>query len=92
MGSDSNKKKQVLLYWPNVVDYIRLLLAVGLFSRWDHRMRPLLFALLYIVGFILDGVDGVLARRLNQVSCNFRGAAGPCQYLGCSWTVSLHWS
>jgi phosphatidylglycerophosphate synthase len=74
MSSVSTKKKQVLLYWPNVVDYVRLLLAVGLFSWWDHRMRPLLFASLYIVGFVLDGVDGMLARRLNQVSCNSLGA------------------
>lgn len=59
---------RILLYWPNIVDYMRLLLALATFFGWDQRTRPLLFASLYTVGFALDGVDGMLARRLNQVT------------------------
>ncbi|GAQ89270.1 Phosphatidylinositol synthase [Klebsormidium nitens] len=60
---------RVLLFWPNIVDYVRIVMAVGtFFGPWDQREQPLLFAALYVAGFFLDGVDGILARSLNQVS------------------------
>lgn len=67
-GEEPVKRTRVLLYWPNIVDYIRIAMAVGtFFGPWDQREMPLLFAALYVAGFFLDGVDGILARSLNQV-------------------------
>lgn len=57
---------QVLLYVPNVIGYCRLLMfLVGL---WFEPVLPELFVALYISQILLDGVDGYLARKLNQCS------------------------
>ncbi|XP_075993228.1 uncharacterized protein LOC142988094 isoform X2 [Genypterus blacodes] len=56
---------KVLLYWPNLIGYIRLGLVVAACSACG---TPRLFFSLYSVSIALDGVDGWLARRLNQSS------------------------
>lgn len=55
----------VLLYWPNIIGYIRICL---LFSAWSFYDTPAAFLPLYSSSILLDGVDGWLARRLKQVS------------------------
>ncbi|XP_008306892.1 uncharacterized protein LOC103377748 isoform X2 [Cynoglossus semilaevis] len=55
----------VLLYWPNIIGYIRFLLV---FAAWGTYDTPALFVLIYLVFIVLDGVDGWLARRLGQTS------------------------
>ncbi|XP_013889356.1 uncharacterized protein si:ch1073-145m9.1 isoform X2 [Austrofundulus limnaeus] len=55
----------VMLYWPNVIGYIRISLVFSAWTAWD---TPAVFVLLYSVCMVLDGVDGWLARRLDQVS------------------------
>ncbi|XP_041849922.1 uncharacterized protein si:ch1073-145m9.1 [Melanotaenia boesemani] len=55
----------VLLYWPNIVGYIRISLV---FASWLFYETPALFVPLYSVFTFLDGVDGWLARRLGQTS------------------------
>ncbi|XP_023145082.2 uncharacterized protein si:ch1073-145m9.1 isoform X2 [Amphiprion ocellaris] len=55
----------VLLYWPNIVGYIRIGLV---FAAWAAYDTPALFVLLYSVSIALDGVDGWLARWLGQTS------------------------
>uniref|UniRef100_A0A3Q1FXI6 Uncharacterized LOC110955868 n=1 Tax=Acanthochromis polyacanthus TaxID=80966 RepID=A0A3Q1FXI6_9TELE len=55
----------VLLYWPNIVGYIRIGLV---FAAWAAYNTPALFVPLYSVSIALDGVDGWLARRLGQTS------------------------
>lgn len=61
---------QVLLYVPNVIGYCRLLMfLVGL---WFEPVLPELFVALYVSQILLDGVDGYLARKLNQ--CSLFGA------------------
>eukprot|EP00898_Chlorokybus_atmophyticus_P009074 jgi/Chlat1/9168/Chrsp97S00711 len=58
----------VLLYWPNIVDYLRVALLACVFSVLDRHARPELFVLGYVVFMALDAVDGTLARAFNQVS------------------------
>eukprot|EP00271_Cylindrocystis_brebissonii_P010268 TRINITY_DN26408_c0_g1_i1.p1 TRINITY_DN26408_c0_g1~~TRINITY_DN26408_c0_g1_i1.p1 ORF type:complete len:377 (+),score=16.98 TRINITY_DN26408_c0_g1_i1:42-1172(+) len=60
-------RSSVLLYAPNIVDYLRILLYIVAFFVVSER-RPLVFASLYCAAFALDGVDGYLARRLGQTS------------------------
>lgn len=56
---------RVLLYWPNIVGYIRICL---LFASWGLFNSPIAFLPLYSSSILLDGVDGWLARRLKQES------------------------
>eukprot|EP00803_Ostreobium_quekettii_P008436 evm.model.scf_181EXC.6 EVM.evm.TU.scf_181EXC.6 scf_181EXC:25269-27852(-) len=61
-------QSQVLLYAPNVVGYFRLgLLVAGVGVACVSSNFELCWWL-FFVNFILDGVDGALARRLNQTS------------------------
>ena len=56
---------QVLLFVPNLVGYCRLgFLGASLLTGTS---RPALTASLFLVNFALDGVDGLLARALQQV-------------------------
>ncbi|XP_053278765.1 CDP-diacylglycerol--glycerol-3-phosphate 3-phosphatidyltransferase [Pleuronectes platessa] len=55
----------VLLYWPNIIGYIRIGLV---FAAWAAYETPAAFVPLYAVFIALDGVDGWLARRLGQSS------------------------
>ncbi|XP_039478558.1 CDP-diacylglycerol--inositol 3-phosphatidyltransferase 1 [Oreochromis aureus] len=55
---------KVLLYWPNIVGYIRIGLV---FAAWAAYETPVVFLPLYSLTS-LDAVDGWLARRLGQTS------------------------
>ncbi|XP_078022981.1 uncharacterized protein LOC117259843 isoform X1 [Epinephelus lanceolatus] len=55
----------VLLYWPNIIGYIRIGLVL---SAWAAFETPAVFVSLYSIFIALDGVDGWLARRLCQSS------------------------
>ncbi|CAK0763931.1 hypothetical protein CVIRNUC_003107 [Coccomyxa viridis] len=60
------RSKAVLLYIPNIIGYIRLALlatAVVLGKRYPYSTFVLI-----VTNFALDGVDGIIARALNQVS------------------------
>ena len=46
--------------------YIRLLLIVASWYVWDSA--PVLFVVLYSTSALLDALDGIAARRLNQIS------------------------
>nr|XP_005986944.2 PREDICTED: uncharacterized protein LOC102354732 [Latimeria chalumnae] len=56
---------EVLLYVPNIIGYIRLLLFLMSWLYYDH---PLVFVPCYVISVILDGFDGYAARKLKQVS------------------------
>jgi len=58
--------KQVLLYIPNQIAYIRILL-VTLFLG-TITVAPLFALLCYVVSALLDALDGTLARALKQES------------------------
>ncbi|KAK9816868.1 hypothetical protein WJX72_006323 [[Myrmecia] bisecta] len=54
---------QVLLYIPNIVGYVRLsLLLAACCTKSTITLR------LFLANFLLDGLDGYLARRLQQTS------------------------
>ncbi|GIQ80398.1 CDP-diacylglycerol-inositol 3-phosphatidyltransferase, eukaryote [Kipferlia bialata] len=60
----------VFLYWPNLIGFTRIILALIAFTKpYTHPIR--LFCC-YTVSFILDAFDGLLARRCNQ--CTALGA------------------
>lgn len=56
----------VALYPPNLVGYLRLVLLA--FAAFVRETSPRLCAYLFLVNFLLDCVDGVLARTLKLVS------------------------
>ncbi|XP_042343139.1 uncharacterized protein si:ch1073-145m9.1 isoform X2 [Plectropomus leopardus] len=56
---------QVLLFWPNVIGYVRIGLVL---AAWAAYETPAVFVCLYSLSIALDGVDGWLARRLGQSS------------------------
>lgn len=64
--TSSRKKTSVYLYIPNILGYMRILLNVVAFALCFSS--KLLFAILYFISFVCDGVDGWLARKFNQVS------------------------
>ncbi|KAM4628393.1 CDP-diacylglycerol--glycerol-3-phosphate 3-phosphatidyltransferase [Polymixia lowei] len=57
--------REVLLYWPNIIGYIRIGLVLTAYAAFK---RPTTFIPLYTISIALDGVDGWLARRLGQTS------------------------
>uniref|UniRef100_A0A1A8S3N0 CDP-diacylglycerol--inositol 3-phosphatidyltransferase n=1 Tax=Nothobranchius rachovii TaxID=451742 RepID=A0A1A8S3N0_9TELE len=57
--------RRVVLFWPNIVGYIRISLV---FAAWAAHQSPAAFVPLYTLASILDGVDGWLARKLGQTS------------------------
>lgn len=61
----------VALYWPNLIDYLRIMLAVSAFGCADAY--PLTAFILFVVSSILDQTDGWAARKFNQ--CSRFGAA-----------------
>ncbi|XP_023679023.1 uncharacterized protein [Paramormyrops kingsleyae] len=56
---------EVLLYVPNLIGYIRVLLVL---AAWAGFNNPEIFVPCYGISVILDGVDGFVARRLKQTS------------------------
>lgn len=62
--------RQVLLFVPNLVGYCRLgLLGASLLAG---TARPALTVFLFLVNFALDGVDGMLARALQQACTTYK--------------------
>ncbi|GFN95516.1 phosphatidylinositol synthase [Plakobranchus ocellatus] len=54
---------EVLLFIPNIIGYIRIFLACCAFASFQE---PAWFMALYTSSIALDGVDGFVARKLNQ--------------------------
>ena len=56
----------VLLYVPNVIGYIRLVLMI---LSWEYAYKdPQIFIILYALTYGLDMMDGLAARAFNQCS------------------------
>ncbi|OVA17319.1 CDP-alcohol phosphatidyltransferase [Macleaya cordata] len=64
--SSKQSTLSVYLYIPNITGYIRILMNCVAFARCFEDKK--LFAILYFISFVCDGLDGWLARKFNQVS------------------------
>ncbi|KAJ0979331.1 hypothetical protein J5N97_014805 [Dioscorea zingiberensis] len=62
----AQKQVSVYLYIPNIIGYIRVIMNIVAFALSFSNKR--LFAILYFVSFVCDGLDGWFARKFNQVS------------------------
>ena len=58
--------QDILLYVPNIVGYVRLVLLTLAVAAGNQHLYHTAFHLL-VVNFGLDAVDGILARALHQV-------------------------
>lgn len=56
--------ENVFLFWPNIIGYWRIVLAIG--ALWYMPLHPRTCSLLYSVSCLLDALDGYAARYLDQ--------------------------
>nr|AJP61941.1 phosphatidylinositol synthase [Herpetomonas muscarum] len=56
----------VALFVPNLIGYLRIVLSLA--SYYVADTQPLLFIAFYTSSFVLDALDGMAARALNQCS------------------------
>lgn len=59
---------KVLFYVPNIVDYFRFWFLYKAVESYVYEDDVWTFAMLYILSYSLDIIDGPLARNLNQTS------------------------
>ena len=57
---------QVLCYYANIMDYLRVVLSM--YAFYKARDSPIIFIICYFISFILDAFDGNVARHYHQVS------------------------
>lgn len=57
---------QVLCYYANIMDYLRVVFAM--YAFYIAKYNPVTFVIFYFISFILDAFDGEVARRNKQVS------------------------
>jgi CDP-diacylglycerol--inositol 3-phosphatidyltransferase len=66
MGDTSTRKENVFLFVPNLIGYVRVILAI--LSLFVMKDQPMTCVALYCVSCLLDAVDGNAARYYNQCS------------------------
>ncbi|KAI1821041.1 CDP-diacylglycerol-inositol 3-phosphatidyltransferase-like protein PIS [Xylaria intraflava] len=62
--SDSSPPENIFLFWPNLIGYFRIVLAVA--SLYYMPLHPRTCSLLYSISCLLDALDGYAARHFNQ--------------------------
>ncbi|EHK24518.1 uncharacterized protein TRIVIDRAFT_71870 [Trichoderma virens Gv29-8] len=63
-ASDSDGDENIFLFWPNIIGYCRIVLAIA--SLYYMPLHPRTCSLLYSVSCLLDALDGYAARFFNQ--------------------------
>ncbi|EER26866.1 CDP-diacylglycerol-inositol 3-phosphatidyltransferase [Coccidioides posadasii str. Silveira] len=58
------QKENIFLFWPNIIGYIRVVLAIA--SLYYMPLHPRTCSLLYSISCLLDALDGYAARFYNQ--------------------------
>ncbi|MDI1487670.1 MAG: phosphatidylinositol synthase 1 (CDP-alcohol phosphatidyltransferase1) [Ramalina farinacea] len=58
------KSENVFLFWPNIIGYSRIILAIA--SLYYMPLHPRTCSLLYSISCLLDALDGVAARYFSQ--------------------------
>ncbi|SPO05693.1 related to CDP diacylglycerol-inositol 3-phosphatidyltransferase [Cephalotrichum gorgonifer] len=62
--SDDADYENIFLFWPNIIGYSRIILAVA--SLYYMPLHPRTCSLLYSISELLDALDGYAARYFNQ--------------------------
>ncbi|PFH56615.1 hypothetical protein XA68_16254 [Ophiocordyceps unilateralis] len=62
--SDAAPSENIFLFWPNVIGYFRIVLAIA--SLYYMPLHPRTCSVLYSVSCLLDALDGYAARFFNQ--------------------------
>ncbi|UNI20007.1 CDP-diacylglycerol--inositol 3-phosphatidyltransferase [Purpureocillium takamizusanense] len=62
--SDAEPKENIFLFWPNVIGYWRIVLAIA--SLYYMPLHPRTCSLLYSISCLLDALDGYAARIFEQ--------------------------
>ncbi|KAJ2893580.1 CDP diacylglycerol-inositol 3-phosphatidyltransferase-like protein [Zalerion maritima] len=62
--SESEPKENIFLFWPNVIGYGRIVLAIA--SLYYMPLHPRTCSVLYSVSCLLDALDGIAARYFDQ--------------------------
>eukprot|EP01095_Lingulamoeba_sp_RSL-Kostka_P002425 TRINITY_DN13283_c0_g1_i1.p1 TRINITY_DN13283_c0_g1~~TRINITY_DN13283_c0_g1_i1.p1 ORF type:complete len:227 (-),score=47.21 TRINITY_DN13283_c0_g1_i1:24-704(-) len=60
-----NSPNDIFFFYPNIIGYARIILALISFVLY---MDPVIFFTLYTTSFLLDALDGYVARKYNQCS------------------------
>ncbi|KAK1251127.1 hypothetical protein MKX07_005682 [Trichoderma sp. CBMAI-0711] len=63
-ASDSDPDENIFLFWPNIIGYCRIVLAIA--SLYYMPLHPRTCSLLYSISCLLDALDGYAARAFNQ--------------------------
>ncbi|XP_027042961.1 CDP-diacylglycerol--inositol 3-phosphatidyltransferase-like [Pocillopora damicornis] len=84
------RRENVLLFIPNLIGYVRVIL---LFASWIFFNNPVLFLCFYTASVLLDGLDGIVARQLNQTSAfgAWLDVATDNLGRGMLWTLLYKW-
>lgn len=62
--SDETERENIFLFWPNIIGYSRIVLAVA--SLYYMPLHPRTCCLLYTISCLLDALDGYAARVFEQ--------------------------
>ncbi|KAH7321207.1 CDP-alcohol phosphatidyltransferase-domain-containing protein [Stachybotrys elegans] len=62
--SDDAPPENIFLFWPNIIGYLRVVLAFA--SLYYMPLHPRTCSLLYSISCLLDALDGYLARAFEQ--------------------------
>ncbi|TDZ28030.1 CDP-diacylglycerol--inositol 3-phosphatidyltransferase [Colletotrichum spinosum] len=63
-GSGAAPRENIFLFWPNIIGYSRIVLAVA--SLYYMPLHPRTCSLLYSISCLLDALDGYAARAFEQ--------------------------
>ncbi|KAI0010649.1 CDP-alcohol phosphatidyltransferase-domain-containing protein [Xylariaceae sp. FL0662B] len=61
---DTSPRENIFLFWPNIIGYSRIVLAVA--SLYYMPLHPRTCSLLYSISCLLDALDGYAARYFQQ--------------------------
>ncbi|KAI1412388.1 CDP-alcohol phosphatidyltransferase-domain-containing protein [Hypoxylon sp. FL1857] len=61
---DSSPRENIFLFWPNIIGYSRIVLAIA--SLYYMPLHPRTCSLLYSISCLLDALDGYAARYFQQ--------------------------
>ncbi|ELR02801.1 hypothetical protein GMDG_05738 [Pseudogymnoascus destructans 20631-21] len=63
-GKEEHPYENIFLFWPNIIGYVRIVLALG--SLYYMPLHPRTCTILYSVSCLLDALDGYAARHFSQ--------------------------